>query len=555
MKRLWAVVLCVGLAAPIAAVTPAQAADTVRVSTTDLRPDVRPYDLPPEFAPDAPAVARRAMRALPGANQPVWQVGEVPVEEGVGVAGVTWPQGSPPPEVFVRTVVDGEPGEWAPLDAEENPDPNNPTADAGTEPLLVVGASSVQVATMASEPVPAKLQVFASSSSSSSSQLAWSNPDIYSRAAWGANESIVKKPYIYAKVTGAMIHYTAGSNTYSRDDVPAILRSIQAYHVNGRGWKDIGYNFLVDRFGRAWEGRGGGVDKAVEGGHAWGVTNSRVFGISLMGTYDGSVKPPREAIAAVERVIAWKFQLHKVDPLGKTWGSGGKSGGDPTLNAISGHRDESNTLCPGDNVYSQMAQIRQNVKALMEASEPPVSPAIKATGKPKISGSRAYGKTVKASLTDLKWNVSGVTKSYSWLVNGKQVSTSSSYKIRAADAGRPLQLVVTGAKTGHKSGTAKSDVKNISKLTSKTSMTVGAWKAKKAGSVTVKVKVSGLAPSGTVRVYANGKQVASGSLGSDGTAKIKLPARSKGSVKLQAKYLGNSQIKGSNSSTKKVSVK
>lgn len=566
LRRLWSIAVTVSvLATPLVAVTPAQAAPAVSVSEESLEQSDRPADLPEELAPEAasaePAAASRT--AAPDTEPEVWQVAEATVDADVGIAAVTWPEGEEPPEIFLRAVYNEEPGEWTQLAAHENADPDAKSSTEGTEPVLVSGASSVQVATLAAEPVPAQLQVYASAATASdSSTLAWSNPAILSRKAWGANESIVKKPYLYGEVTGAMIHYTAGSNTYSAADVPAILRSIQAYHVNGRGWKDIGYNFLVDRFGRAWEGRGGGVTKAVEGGHAWGVTNSRVFGISLMGTYDGSVKPSKESIETVQRIIAWKFKLHGVDPMGTTWGSGGQSGGSKFLNAISGHRDEKNTLCPGDNVYSQMSSIRKAVKALMDAdtTTQPVAPApvaLTASGKPTISGTLKAGQTVKASTSAIKWAESGVKNSYKWLVNGKQRSTASSYKLVAADAGLPVQLTVTGSKDGFKSTTVKSASATVAKLSSKTTFSTGTLKAKVAGTASVTVKVSGLAPTGAVTVYANGKKVATGNLtaASKGKVKIKLPKYAKGSVKIQVKYAGNTQIKGSSSATVKVKVK
>ena len=42
-----------------------------------------------------------------------------------------------------------------------------------------------------------------------------------------------------------------------------MLRSVQAYHQDARGYDDIAYNFVVDRFGRIWEGRAGGTTNVV----------------------------------------------------------------------------------------------------------------------------------------------------------------------------------------------------------------------------------------------------------------------------------------------------
>jgi len=94
-----------------------------------------------------------------------------------------------------------------------------------------------------------------------------------------------------------LVHHTVGTNTYTAAQVPAIIRGIYDFHVNGRGWSDVGYQFLIDRFGRIWEGRAGGVDKAVLGAQAGGY-NSGSFGASVMGDYTSAAVPALAVQAA-----------------------------------------------------------------------------------------------------------------------------------------------------------------------------------------------------------------------------------------------------------------
>jgi hypothetical protein len=96
-------------------------------------------------------------------------------------------------------------------------------------------------------------------------------PAIVSRAAWGAEEEIVRaRPLIASTLKLAIVHHTAGTNSYTPAQSAAIVRGIEVYHVQGNGWNDIGYNFLVDRYGTVYEGRGGGIEKNVIGAHAGG---------------------------------------------------------------------------------------------------------------------------------------------------------------------------------------------------------------------------------------------------------------------------------------------
>ena len=190
-------------------------------------------------------------------------------------------------------------------------------------------------------------------------------PSVITRAQWHADESIVRAAPHYAEaVHFALVHHTAGSNSYSAGESAAIVRAIEVYHVKGNGWNDIGYNFLVDKYGQIFEGRGGGMTRPVIGAHAEGFNLGSV-GVAVIGDYGGATVTPA-ARAALDSLLAWRLDLDHVDPLSTvvriSTGNPRYPAGKPvTLRAISGHRDVYPTSCPGSSLYAQLPAIRSAV--------------------------------------------------------------------------------------------------------------------------------------------------------------------------------------------------
>jgi flagellar hook assembly protein FlgD len=206
------------------------------------------------------------------------------------------------------------------------------------------------------------------------------SPAIVSRKAWFANEEIVRAAPRYAPALKlAIVHHTAGSNDYTRAQAAAIVRGIELYHVEANGWNDIGYNFLVDRFGTIYEGRGGGIERNVIGAHALGF-NSGTVGVALIGNFEHAV-PPKAMRDALVRLLAWRLDVAHVDPASTVvYTSSGnwkfRAGRLVTLRAISGHRDTGPTECPGSGAYALLPSLTRQVTA---------------TGLPKLYGPVAAG--------------------------------------------------------------------------------------------------------------------------------------------------------------------
>ncbi|WP_230885565.1 peptidoglycan recognition protein family protein [Streptomyces spinoverrucosus] len=193
-------------------------------------------------------------------------------------------------------------------------------------------------------------------------------PRITTRHGWGADESLREKGFLYTKqVKAAFVHHTATGNNYTCAQAPSVIRGIYRYHVVSNGWRDIGYNFLVDKCGNIYEGRAGGAAKAVMGAHTLGFNNDSM-GIAALGTFN-TASPPATTVKAIGQLAAWKLGLFGGDPGGKTYlKSGGgnlyKKGTNVRLNVISGHKDGFLTDCPGRLLYGKLGSVRSDASRL-----------------------------------------------------------------------------------------------------------------------------------------------------------------------------------------------
>ncbi len=300
-----------------------------------------------EHAPEPAEAAAAASRAeRPGTDALV--VGDV---DAVQMRTLT-SDGSTPPDLELAVI---DPGEGA-TDVEE---PALDTATlpgaAGSAPAASEEPAGTEQATTSSVPADA--------TASLSAMRVAPKPQIFSRAQWGANERLRGSAPSYGTVKTGFIHHTVNANNYSEADVPSLMRGIYAYHTQSRGWSDLGYNFLVDRFGRIWEGRYGGVDRAVVGAHTLGY-NEASFAMSAIGNFDVA-QPPQAVVNAYAALMAWKLSLHDVRADATRLYVKNKY-----FNGINGHRDAGSTACPGRYLYAKLPEIRAAAARIQDGAAP-----------------------------------------------------------------------------------------------------------------------------------------------------------------------------------------
>jgi len=317
--------------------------------------------------------------------------------EPFDLVAVTW-QGerAATDRVHVRVKEDGAWTGWYALEDSEShsPDPDSVegrNSNAVSEPLMVANAEGVQVRIDASDTslvqdpqvvlVSADQGLIDSSIGAGviSSAQAVGLPTVVGRSEWGADES-KRKNDIETGTTlrAAFVHHTATTNNYSPEEAPSQVRALYRYFTDVRGYSDMGYNFVVDRFGRVYEGRLGSLSSPVVGAHTYGF-NRETFAIAALGDFQKYRLQPGEAelmIESISSVLASRLASYNRDPQGlvtlmssqPTNAPGAATNASVTTPVISGHRDVLKTACPGTHLAELLPLIRERAAAKLGAA-------------------------------------------------------------------------------------------------------------------------------------------------------------------------------------------
>jgi hypothetical protein len=290
------------------------------------------------------------------------------------LVGLVWARGSHAEAQLRARRRGGRWTRWVALHALGDHGPDHGPLPAGTDPAYVGAADELQLRLRG---VPRDLRarfVRAQPTARLATRLsrrrrraraaqAGVPPAIIPRSAWGGDSVPPREAPIYGEVQLAFVHHTVTANDYTPEESPGIVLAIARYHRNSQGWNDIGYQFLVDKYGQIFEGRAGGIDQAVVGAQAQGW-NSTSTGIACLGDFTSIAQTP-EGMDALARLIGWKLSVHGVPTTGTVTvvSAGGDTNRYPTgtpvtFQRISGHRDGNNTSCPGNILYTQLEQLR-----------------------------------------------------------------------------------------------------------------------------------------------------------------------------------------------------
>ena len=362
-------------------------------------------------ADGAVPLARASDRPAPRGSAPETEeasrttvVSEPQPVTGYGAVGVTWSHDEQVADdqiaLQVRTATGGTWTGWSELEYHDEHAPDPETAEdagtrPGTDPLFVGEVDRVQLRAVAEEGLPEGMSLAVVSPGRATdvetetpavgaepagddagttaagedaielqaASTSAPRPTIFTREQWGADERLRDGRPSYGSISAGFVHHTVNANDYSRDDVPGMLRSIYAYHTQSRGWSDVGYNFLVDKFGRIWEGRYGGVARPVVGAHTLGY-NDDSFAMSAIGNFE-TARPSDAMLRAYGALFAWKLGLAGIDPMDRSQNVSGT-----TFQAINGHRDAGSTACPGQHLYAKLPAIRRYAAQAEEPVEP-----------------------------------------------------------------------------------------------------------------------------------------------------------------------------------------
>lgn len=213
-------------------------------------------------------------------------------------------------------------------------------------------------------------------------------PEIITRSQWcgGSAPCVdVNASYTvtYITATHTVIHHGASPDTYT--DGQAVVRSYWNYHVNSLGWTDIGYNYLVDKFGNLYQGRHNPSLPAsdVRGAHA-GNANSGSIGVNFLGNLDVTLATAAQ-LQTVDELLGWWYDDKGFDPTTSA-SMTTQAYGVQVKPRINGHRDIGSTTCPGNDLYAKLPAMRLSVKATIDACNDNIAPSTSVSAPASVTG-------------------------------------------------------------------------------------------------------------------------------------------------------------------------
>lgn len=153
-----------------------------------------------------------------------------------------------------------------------------------------------------------------------------------------------------------VVHHAAGFRAATLDDGKRQVREIQRLHQgSSRNWSDVGYHFLIDAAGNAYQGRPffrgtriEDVPRLAMGAHVLNQ-NSRKIGVCLLGCFHPADQgcndqPSQEAVSSLRQILSFLTDKYSVQPT-----------------SIKTHRDFLSTSCPGDTLFQVVTMLRQEL--------------------------------------------------------------------------------------------------------------------------------------------------------------------------------------------------
>lgn len=164
--------------------------------------------------------------------------------------------------------------------------------------------------------------------------MACSGIRFLSRYEWGARQPKNQSRLKVQPVPRFFVHHTEGPECFDYWSCSERMRHWQNFHMDTRGWDDLGYSFLIGGDGRVYVSRG--WDRA--GAHTKGH-NDDALAAAFIGDFSRHLPTPW-AVVALARLLQCGVALGKISPA----------------YTLHGHRDANCKACPGDALYAYISR-------------------------------------------------------------------------------------------------------------------------------------------------------------------------------------------------------